>query len=313
MKHTFIFPSNDKKQDLSLYVWTAKKPIAVLQLIHGMAEYAERYEPFIRFLNQHQITVIAHDHLGHGNSIHATQPEYGFFSEKNAKHHLLEDIHHVAQLAKKAYPDLPLIALGHSMGSFALRCTTVHYPKLYDGVIFMGTGEAPKQLMIGLPLTSFLQYIAPHQQNHVLDALTFGFYGFHYKEPYDRISWLSCNKVNREQFKADPKLGFTFTNNGFYTLFRLVRDANTSSFYKLYSKTLPTLLVSGIDDPIGQYGQGVTNIYKKLIQENVQYVDIHLYPQARHELLNEPHTFQQACHDIYQWISNVINKKSRSK
>ena len=306
MRKMFSLPSENQTTDLALYVWEAQQPVAVMQLIHGMAEYATRYEPFIQEMNRHHITVIAHDHVGHGQSVNPSKKEYGFFAEKQPEHVIISDIIHVAQVAKEAYPDLPFIALGHSMGSFALRCTIEKAPSLYDGVILMGSGYFQPALFLGLPLVDLFDKWRPHAINRWIDALTFGFYPLHYKhEPFDTHSWLSRDLDNRETFKKDPLLGFTFTNNGFYTLFHLVAHSNRTEWFEHYPTNFPTLIISGAEDPIGNYGKGITKVVRRLEEEGVRSLSFRLYDHARHELLNEA-IDQTVTNDVWKWIKNNI-------
>lgn len=308
MEKQFSLISTNGKTSLAVYVWEAKQPVAVLQLIHGMAEYAERYEPFIQALNNANITVIAHDHVGHGSSIDPQHPEYGYIADVNPENVILEDIHHVANIVKQAYPDLPFFAFGHSMGSFALRNVIACYPHLYDAVIFMGSGYFQAGLLVGLPLLDVINRLQPHYVNQWVNSLTFGFYPLHYKnEKYDRLSWLSRDMNNRQNVDRDPRLGFAFTNNGFYTLFHLVAHANTPSWFQHYPKALPTLFLSGEEDPIGGFGHGITKVVKRLKEEGVNHLDFYLYPKARHELLNEA-IASDVTHDILTWISKNLDQ-----
>lgn len=303
MRQTFTLPSSNQQHNLAVYVWQAKEPKCAVQLIHGMAEFALRYEPLIHYLNQHHITVIAHDHVGHGHSVDSNHPEYGFIADAHPVRVILDDIHNVRQIIKTAFPQLPIFAIGHSMGSFALRLSCVRYPHDYNGVIYLGTGSTPPLLPIGELMASVANYIQPHLPNKWIHNATFAFFPLHYDEPYHPLNWISQSKANRSYYSHHPLLGFTFTSNGFYTLFQLVKKANQSSFFTHYNPDLPTLFVSGKEDPIGQYGKGVVHVAKKLQQAGVKDVHYRLYDDLRHEILNEDHPLP-----IMQYITDWIHQ-----
>ena len=89
---------------------------ALLQLSHGMSEYKERYLPFMEFMAEHGVVCVIHDHRGHGKSVKSEQ-DLGFMYGAGGAG-LVEDLFQVTVWAKKEYPDLPFILMGHSMGSW---------------------------------------------------------------------------------------------------------------------------------------------------------------------------------------------------
>ena len=95
-KYTEKIPSRDGKTDINVVVWESNQPTAVLQLIHGMSEYIDRYDDFARFLTENGFNVIGHDHLGHGYSV-SDERNYGFFADKNGDEIIIEDIHSVTE------------------------------------------------------------------------------------------------------------------------------------------------------------------------------------------------------------------------
>ena len=121
MKKNLTFLSCDTITDIHAVEWMPEtEPRAVVQLIHGMVEYIERYDGFARFLNENGIIVVGHDHLGHGQSVRSIE-DWGFISEMAPARSLVRDIHKLRRNTQKKYPDLPYIMLGHSMGSYLLR------------------------------------------------------------------------------------------------------------------------------------------------------------------------------------------------
>lgn len=144
-KYTEKIPSRDGKTDINVVVWESKQPTAVLQLVHGMSEYIDRYDDFARFLTENGFNVIGHDYLGHGYSV-SDERDYGFFADKNGDEIIIEDIHSVTELAKEKWQGLPNYILGHSMGSFCLRQYLTQYSREVYGAVIVGTGWIPAPL-----------------------------------------------------------------------------------------------------------------------------------------------------------------------
>lgn len=307
MKQLFSFLSADGKQRVAGYCWLPKNPVAVVQIVHGMAEYAERYEPFVEYLLQQQIAVISHDHLGHGHSVPEKNPQYGFFTDHHPVKTVIEDTHCVSMIAQKAFPQLPLIILGHSMGSFIVRNVVATYPHDYQGAIFMGTSGKREELKLVIQGVHYLNQVAGHKINHLLDALTFGGYYLLYPDKESRNNWLSSDRYEVASYDESPKMGFTFTNNGFFTLFALLLSCNSNKWYHALNQDLPYLIVSGEDDPIGQFGKGPVAVSKKMKKHGCQQVECILYPQMRHEILNEQNR-QVVYQDIHRWMMHTLNR-----
>ena len=142
-KYTEKIASTDSKNNLNVIIWeTEKEPIGVLQIVHGMAEYIDRYDNFAKYMTEQGFNVIGHDHLGHGHSV-SDERDYGFFAEENGDKIIIEDMHSVTQYAREKWEELPNFILGHSMGSFCLRQYLTKYSNDVFGAIIMGTGWIP--------------------------------------------------------------------------------------------------------------------------------------------------------------------------
>lgn len=294
------FTSTDKKTPLHVCAWNyVKEPRGVVQLIHGMTEYIERYAYFAQYLNKLGFIVVGHDHLGHGASVDPDEPIYGFFGENGVKT-LLSDIDQVKQWAQTNYPNVPYFMLGHSMGSFALRTYLQVYPVDIQGAIFMGTGTQPKGLTLAYPLIKRMAKVKPKTTGTVINKMAFASYNKPFKEA-SPFSWLSKNPENLRRYEADPKLGFTFTLNGFETLFALVSRANQKNWMAPIPKTLPILIISGAEDPVGDFGKGPKKIAKDLEENGFYDVTLNLFDTLRHEILLEKE-FQEVVDRIEDWL-----------
>lgn len=308
MKNKKTFLSTSDEQLINYVQWIPEHPTppkAILQIVHGMAEYIERYEEFANYLNQHNILIVGHDHLGHGESVTKEAPIHGYFSKGDSLAHLIGDVYTVTELTKQDYPNIPYYIMGHSMGSFITRNYLKKYSDNVDGAIIMGTGGKELGTYFIRPVTALLNIIVPKKTNKLIDTLAFGSFGKNFPENDTPMCWLSLNQQNVESYHQDPLLGFTFTNNGFHTLFRLSAQANKNNWYKNIRKDLPILLISGQDDPVGQYGNGPTGIAADLTKKKFDHVNLILYPQLRHEILNEDNR-RMVMRDITNWLKQHL-------
>ncbi len=308
MKKYFVIESSDGKTDLNGVIWQAdnnKSPKAIFQMVHGMAEYIERYDEFAQFLNEQNILVVGHDHLGHGESVDMENPTYGYFSKGDSPKVLVEDTYQITNYIKKRYPHLPLFIMGHSMGSFVVRNYLKQYSDKVDGAIFMGTGGKKEEIKVIKRLVKGLNTLSPKAVNRALNQLSFGSFNKKIKHATSAFSWISKNEENVNQYEADEKCGFIFTNNGFYTLINLVDGATQKNWFKTIRTELPILIVSGEKDPVGNYGKGPRKVAIELTDNYFSDVTLRLYHDLRHEILNEVEK-EDVMNDIYDWLTSHL-------
>lgn len=278
---------------------------AIVQVIHGMAEYVERYEAFGAFLNAQGILFAGEDHLGHGKT--AAPDGYGYFCEKDQVDTVVADSYELTRQLQAQYPGVPYVVLGHSMGSFILRnYLSVHGDKI-QGAIIMGTGMQPAALLrFARGLTALLGKLqGEHHPSMLINAVAFGSYCARIKPRRTVFDWLSKDEKVVERYIADPMCGFCFTVNGFKTLFALIAGAQDSEKIRRIPKNLPILLVSGAEDPVGGYGKGVEAVYEGLSAAGLSNLTLKLYEGDRHEILNETDR-ETVSKDIVAWICENV-------
>ncbi len=285
-------------------------PHGIIRIVHGMVEHIGRYERFAEFMSSKGFIVAGNDHLGHGLSVREGGIR-GYFAEPNGNECVLRDIHRLHMVLKKKYPDLPYFLLGHSMGSFLTRQYIGHYAGHLDGAVIMGTGSyAPAMLEMGIGLcrlealihgwkyvSSLVVQISSSSNNRrIPDAVT-------------ESDWLSKEPKEVEKFRSDPLCGFKFTLNGYYNMFRSIRDCQSKKRIRLIPKDLPILFVSGEEDPIGDYGAGVLKAYRSYVNAGMRDVLCKLFPGDRHEILNET---DRECvyNELLEWCSTKIIQKT---
>ena len=307
-KEDLYFKSRDGEHKLHAIRWVpeAEKPVCILQIVHGMTEYIDRYDEFARYMAERGILVVGDDHLGHGKSVRPGEP-YGYFCKHDAPTVLVRDEHRLKKLMQKKYEGVPYIILGHSMGSFIVRNYLLRYGKGIDGVIIMGTGMQPKSVLLpGIALSTIQGLI--YGDDHVckfIDKVSFGSYNKRIDTTKEPGNWLSKNEENIMKYAGDPMCNFTFTANGFQTMFRLIYNLHDREKLKKMPPNLPVIFLSGEDDPVGDYGKAVKQVYQSFREIGMENVQIKLYPKDRHEILNELDR-EDVYGDIYRWILQRI-------
>ena len=302
LTNEFTFPSASGLCDI--YVQSAAPADfgavkGVVQIAHGMAEHSSRYARFAMELCKMGYAVFVNDHLGHGKSV-ASKEDLGYFGE-DGPNNLVEDMYKLTQIAKQQYPHVPFFLFGHSMGSFLSRKYTAKYGHALDGVIYCGTSGPNPAVSVAIALTNYiLKSEGAHHRSTFIDSLAFGTYNKK-TEKRTKFDWLSRDEKEVDKYIEDEYCGFLFTANGFKTLFSLLKEISDKAWYNAVPEELSILLISGDKDPVGTYGKGVNEVFKQLRKTGHANVLLKLYPEARHELLNELNR-EEVTADVLRWL-----------
>ena len=282
-------------------------PKAVVQIVHVIAEFIERYDDFANYLNSLGYAVVAEDHMGHGQSFREGSVrgyfEGGWFAAVDDTYRLMKDT-----MAK--YPGVPYILFGHSMGSFMARTILAKYPDSgICGCVICGTGWQPKAALPALikVVEGICKKTGETKPNEQLQKLVFGGYNNRIKQPRTAYDWLTRDEGIVDAYNDHPMCGFTPACG-------LLRDMMKGIYYveqqknlKKMKKHLPILFIAGEEDPVGPYGKGVSHAVKEFKKAGMVNVTLKLYPQCRHEILNELNK-QEVYRDVSRWIEACIEK-----
>lgn len=302
MKEIYI-PSTNNRNQLHVAIWEPERETkAILQISHGMVEYIVRYDDFAKHLNQQGILVIGNDHLGHGQSV-LDESEFGYFGKEKGST-VVDDLYEVTKYAKKQYGEnIPYFLMGHSMGSFMARRYLMTYGEKITGAIISGTGyKAAPVLVAALFFTAVIKlFHGERYRSPFLKWLAFHTYNRKIADVKTENDWLTRDAAVVAAYNENPYCKFSFTVNGYETLSDTIKYIQKQSNWEKTPKQLPILMIAGEEDPVGSYGKDVKKVYKKYQQLGCNHIELKLYQDDRHELVNELDR-EVVYADISQWI-----------
>lgn len=281
------------------YEWDdVKDPKGVVQIIHGMAEHAGRYDNFAKFLNQNGLIVFADDHRAHGNT--AGVDNLGKYDGFDLFEDTLQDEIFISQKLKNKYK-LPLYVLGHSYGSFITQAY-IQRCQLYDKAIICGSALMKNRLDVKLG-----KFIAKTTMKHkgkdapakLIEKINFGGYNKKVKSG----SWLNTDEGEVKKYFADKFCGKPFSAKFYVDFFSSFDRIYKKSYVLQISKDKPIFLIAGDKDPVGSMGKSVIKLFKFYKKLDLD-VRIKLYKGARHEILNE-----KIKETVYNDVLEFINAK----
>lgn len=278
---------------------------ATLQIVHGMQEHSARYSEIAEYLANRGFAVLTYDHLGHGKSV-KDKKDIGFFQLNHPEERLISDAEKISKHLMDQYPDVPHFILGHSMGSFITRCLLQRASGKFTGAIITGTGGPLPGIDLLRGYLSLANVIAPRRRTFLNSVFTsVNNKQFKKDKDFSDTSWLSLNPANRNAFSQDELCGIPFTNNAFYALFNIYKKATVRNWGQTIPKSFPFLFISGQNDPIGDFGKGVTKTVENLKIDGFKDVEVEIYPEMRHEILNEE-IREDILNQIDHWISKHL-------
>lgn len=300
----FTYSSADGVHAVHAAQWLPDEepPRAVVQLVHGVSEYIMRYDHFANYLAAQGIAVVGGDLLGHGATASGAE-EYGFLGEKNGWRYLADDVRALRVLTGETFPGVPYFLMGHSLGSFLVRLYLIEWPGTVNGAILSGTGQESGFLVAFGKWLSGVERrrLGPKGHSPLLNMLSLDGYNKSFAPARTRADWISRDTAVVDAYVADPLCSF-------YPTVSMLQDmmdglwaiARGETLRKMDGNT-PVYFFSGACDPVGQRGAGVKKVYRLFERAGCKDLNIRLYPEGRHEMLNEINR-DEVYHDVLDWL-----------
>ena len=305
IKEKIRFKNKDNIR-IQVYKWSPEKNIrGIVQIAHGMAETAIRYDYFANALVSEGYVVYANDHRGHGGTTKSIE-ELGYISDNDGFIDMVEDMKILTKIAKADNPGLPVILFSHSMGSFLAQRYIQLYGKGIDGVILSGTnGKPPSTINAGILLSKTIMKLKGRRASgKLVDKMAFGSYNKRFKPNKTKFDWLSRDEEQVAKYIDDPYCGSLFPVSFFHDLFVGMKSVHKPEFLRQVPKGLSIYIFGGSDDPVSNYGVGITNLEATYKSLGIKNVTSKLYPGGRHEMLNEINR-DEVIDDVINWIKNI--------
>ena len=284
-KETFVVQSQFDDLKLHGVIIRPEKPKAIIQILHGMCEYKERYEDFMRFFAERGYLVVCHDHRGHGDSV-LREEDRGYLYDFSGQA-IVEDAALVTRYVKETYPNLPVYLFGHSMGSMIARCYIQKHDTLVDKMVICGSPSKNPFVDVAILLTKTIRlFRGERYKSKMLAYLSTGKGNERFKEE-GPSNWLSRNRENIERFITNPKGKVHFSVNGYENLFKLMRDTYRKKGYRVQNPALPIFFVSGSDDAVLVTEEKWRNSVEDMKRVGYQDISCKLYPKLRHEIFSD--------------------------
>lgn len=301
----FTFPSSDGATVIHAVEWLPEgEALGVLQIAHGIGEYALRYAPLAEFLTAHGFAVTANDHIGHGQSVAPGAPAL-YFGAKDGWRHVVSDIHTLRDLSARRHPNVPIFLLGHSMGSFLARTYLISHPGTLTGCVIMGTGhtDGPTLLAGRVAAKAAGEKYGFDTVSDAINAMAFGSYNKPFEPRRTNYDWLSSSPQSVDAFLADPRCGGEATIGLMRDMLGGIAFITRENNLARMNKHTPVLFLSGADDPVGDMGRGVLRAYESFVRAGVLDAELKLYAGLRHEILNERPAERDRVHaDLLAWL-----------
>ncbi|MFS0688019.1 lysophospholipase [Sporosarcina sp. 179-K 8C2 HS] len=297
-----VLTMSDDFSIYTVYAQPEKPPIAHIHILHGVAEHIGRYEEFVTFLTDEGFAVSGHDHRGHGHTTDLNG-ELGDFGVAAGFDRIVDDAHEIIDYYRNKFQAPKMILFGHSMGSFVARRYAQRFGRELDKLICLGTAGDPGVSRLAGQALAYMKGKATKfdEPDYFINKLMFGGFNKTVSKPETPVDWLSTDKGTIEKYINDPLCGFVPTTRFFIDLFDGLAKINDQNNIRQIQTGLPILLLSGLDDPVGNKGKGVWQAARQFTDAGIEDVTVMLYEGGRHEMLNEVNR-EQVFNFVKDWI-----------
>lgn len=284
-REDFSFNSEDGIE-IAYYRWRAPgKAAGIVQIAHGMGEHSLRYAHVAEVLNQAGYHVYANDHRGHGRSVKGPE-SLGDFGA-GGWNGLVADMVTLTRLARTREGRIPVILLGHSMGSFAAQHYVIDNSALIAGLVLSGSAAVDKLAIdpsADADLTAFNRGFEPARTQH---------------------DWLSRDPAAVDAYEADPLCGFGVNKQAMQTMAAsMVRLIDPAAIGQI-RKDLPIYIFAGDKDPINHNLEWLKPVAERYRAAGIANVTEKYYAEGRHEMLNETNR-DEVMRDLVSWLKDTI-------
>jgi alpha-beta hydrolase superfamily lysophospholipase len=277
------------------------EPVAVVQILHGLAEHPSRYGRFATACNARGYAVFAHNHRGHGEN--CAEEDLGFFAEKRGWELLVSDTGTVQQDIRRRFPDVPLVLVGHSMGSYLAQDFLSQQPLSANALVLSGSSlPSAAQLVPGHWIARFIAWrFGARATSDLLNRLGFGEFNKRFAPNRTEFDWLSRDEAEVDRYVTDALCGFDSSNGLWIDLTGALMRIRKRSTSRKIPSGLPVLITGGEHDPVGGK-KGMSALADAYRASGHDKLTLKVYADGRHEMLNETNRDEFTA-DVLAWIA----------
>ena len=301
---TFWLTANDHSQ-LFVNQWLPEGTLkAVILVSHGMAEHSARYARLAEQLCNQGYGVYALDQRGHGQT--ATHGVLGHYADDDGWCKVVGDLASLNQHIGQQHPGLPIVLLGHSMGSYIAQAYLLHHSASLHGAVLSGSNFQPVALYRAARLIARAERLRQglRGRSALIEFLSFGSFNKAFKPNRTAFDWLSRDPVEVDKYIHDPLCGFRCTNQLWIDLLGGLQQISKASNLAQIDPGLPILVMGGECDPVSE-GKRLKSLAHALREAGCQHLQLTLYPQARHEVFNETNR-DEVTADVLKWLDQAL-------
>lgn len=292
---------------LHLYQWSPDgEPKAIMQIAHGMSEHAARYRRLAEKMCAAGYVVYANDHRGHGRSVpdNATP---GHMADADGWQRAAADLFGINRFIRERHPDLDLVLLGHSMGSFLAQQLMIDHPAAVDAVILSGSnGKPPPLAQAGRAVLRLERLRVGYRGvSSIMNKLSFEDFNKAFAPNRTEADWLSRDPEEVDKYVNDPLCGFPVTVATWMGMLDALPALTEPANLARVPKDLPIYLFAGSEDPVGDRGAGVRRLHGSYRAAGLKNLRCTIYPGGRHETLNETNR-EQVMQDVLDWTEEAL-------
>lgn len=293
--------------ELFVYSWLPERqPVAVVQIAHGLAEHAGRYARLAESLTAAGYAVYANDHRGHGRTAKSSDG-LGFFAEQDGWQKCVDDLWQLNRHIAAAHPGVPLVLLGHSMGSTLAEQFMGEHGDALAGVVLSGANGNPTPLASvgrGIMRAERLR-LGARGRSKLVQSLSFDAFNKQFAPARTAFDWLSRDPAEVDQYVADPLCGFPATVQLWIDLLDGWEAVSNATHRRRVPKALPLYVIAGGRDPVSGNTRQLVSWLADYRAAGFSKLKHLFYPEARHELFNETNR-DEVTADLLGWLNHLF-------
>jgi len=315
---TFTLQADDAAR-LFVYRWLPDEGMpleGVVLIVHGMAEHAGRYARLAEALTAAGWATYGGDLRGHGRTA-AGAEDLGLFALSGGFRRVVRDLEQTVAHVRQEHPGLPVVLLGHSMGSYVVQGYLMAGGGAgagggdVQGAALSGTSGKPSPLAGAARLIARLERrrLGPRGRSAVLDRLSFGAFNEAFRPNRTKFDWLTRDAAEVDRYLADPFCGFVVTTSLWIDVLDAMVDIARPEQQARLPKGLPVYVFTGSEDPVGERSKSVAQLVTALRAAGLGRVRQRIYSGGRHEMLNETNR-DEVTRDLLAWLDAEVTGAS---